>query len=198
VEPSHRIRRQRRRRKRSLGRQRHGGAPRGGVPVARDGPCLASVASRPTSATCFKAGASRRSAAPRSGGGLQSKGSGGCEKMKRCRPGAGRATRRPQRDGKAVVRVRMPRQRHPWAGLFDIVNRGRTASRRLSIPGRCRARKTARVPGAAQHTKTSLRSLRKLDCVGCAADPGPFHSVAVPDQRCTAAPHPGHVFRLSA
>jgi hypothetical protein len=35
----------------TLGRQRHGGAPRGGVPVARDGPCLASVASRPTSAT---------------------------------------------------------------------------------------------------------------------------------------------------
>ena len=37
---------------RFLGRQRRGGAPRGGVPVfARDAPRLASVASRPTSAT---------------------------------------------------------------------------------------------------------------------------------------------------
>jgi hypothetical protein len=51
VEPSRRIRRRRRRRKRALGRKRHGGAPRGGVPVARDGPRLASVASRLTSAT---------------------------------------------------------------------------------------------------------------------------------------------------
>jgi hypothetical protein len=55
VEPSHRIRRQCRRRKRTLGRQRHGGAPRGGVPVARDGPCLASVASRAYERDQFKA-----------------------------------------------------------------------------------------------------------------------------------------------
>jgi hypothetical protein len=107
--------------------------------------------------------ADRRSAAPRSGGGLQSKGSGGCEKMKRCRPGAGRATRRPQRVGKAVVRVRMPRQRHPWAGLFDIVNRGRTASRRLSVPGRCRASKVVRVPGAAQHEAKRNDALQTRD-----------------------------------
>ena len=63
VEPSHRIRQQCRRRKWSLGRQRHGGAPRGGVPVARDGPCLASVVSRAYERDVFKAGASRRSAA---------------------------------------------------------------------------------------------------------------------------------------
>jgi hypothetical protein len=91
-------------------------------------------------------------------------GLGWLRKNERCRPEAGRATRRPQRDGKAVVRVRVLRQRHPWAGLFDIVNRGRTASRRLRVPGRCRAC-IVRVPDAAQHTQTSLRTLRKLDCV---------------------------------
>src|SRR6185369_10753562 len=48
-QPSGRIRRTGP--ERFLGRQRHGGAPRGGVPVARDGPRLASVASRLTSAT---------------------------------------------------------------------------------------------------------------------------------------------------
>jgi hypothetical protein len=51
VEPSRRIRRQCRRRRREPGRQRHGGAPRGGLPVAREGPRLASVASRVTRAT---------------------------------------------------------------------------------------------------------------------------------------------------
>src|SRR4051795_13554772 len=49
---------------RFLGRQRHGGAPRGGVPVARDGPRLASVVSRLTSATIKGKYASRRSASP--------------------------------------------------------------------------------------------------------------------------------------
>jgi hypothetical protein len=48
-QPSGRIRRTGP--ERFLGRQRHGGAPRGGVPVARDGTRLASVASRLTSAT---------------------------------------------------------------------------------------------------------------------------------------------------
>src|SRR3954468_6852937 len=48
-QPSGRIRRTGP--ERFLGGQRHGGAPRGGVPVARDGPRFASVASRLTSAT---------------------------------------------------------------------------------------------------------------------------------------------------
>src|SRR3954469_13333361 len=48
-QPSGRIRRTGP--ERFLGGQRHGGAPRGGVPVARDGPRLASVVSRLTSAT---------------------------------------------------------------------------------------------------------------------------------------------------
>ena len=50
------------------GRQRHGGAPRGGLPVAREGPRLASVASRPTSATCSRLAPPGAPPTPRFGG----------------------------------------------------------------------------------------------------------------------------------
>ena len=49
------------------GRQRHGGAPRGGLPVAREGPRLASVASRFTSATCSRLAPPGAPPTPRSG-----------------------------------------------------------------------------------------------------------------------------------
>ena len=58
------------------------------------------------------------------------------------------------------------------------------------------------VPGAAQHLKGVHARLCGL--WWCAADPGPFQSVAVPDQRCTAshsaraAPRPGHTISSDA
>jgi hypothetical protein len=105
----------------------------------------------PTSATCFKAGASRRSAAPRFGVGCKN------------RPGAEGANAQAATRGKAGYELAVPRKRHA-AGLFDIVNRGSTASRRLASRAEDACTCDA-CPGAAQHTQTSLRSLRKLDCV---------------------------------
>ena len=55
------------------GRQRHGGAPRGGLPVAREGPRLASVASRFTSATCSRLAPPGAPPTPRLGGAVKRK-----------------------------------------------------------------------------------------------------------------------------
>ncbi len=162
---------------RTLGRQRHGGAPRGGVPVARDGPCLASVASRPTSATCFKAGASRRSAAPRFGVGCKN------------RPGAEGANAQAATRGKAGYELAVPRKRHA-AGLFDIVNRGSTASRRLASRAEDACTCDA-CPGrsAARSHKGAYARLRGLCGVMRWTHPDRTvphtTSATVPAQRCT-------------
>src|SRR6476659_3274430 len=112
---------------RFLGRQRRGGAPRGGVPVfARDAPRLASVASRPTSATTG-------SAPPGAPPAPSFRGRTRC-----CRQGYGGLARRSVGNGSADAaetaemtthqpgRTNAPRERdrlrvRPRSGLFDIV-----------------------------------------------------------------------------
>src|SRR5262245_42944790 len=78
---------------------RHGGAPRGAIPVARDGPRFANVASRCYGRDRIKDTASRRSAIP----------SVGDRKLRRGR-----------------TREKNPEQKRPGTkktALFDIVNR---------------------------------------------------------------------------
>ena len=116
--------RQCRRRKRTLGRQRHGGAPRGGLPVAREGPRLASVASRLTSATYSRLAPVGAPPSPRGGG----------SKMKDRSPG--RCKRRGSDESCGSTRIAARKNERVVAGtsgtgLFDIVNRGSAASCRL-------------------------------------------------------------------
>ena len=114
------------------GRQRHGGAPRGGLPVAREGPRLASVASRLTSATYSRLAPVGAPPSPRGGG----------NKTKDTRGAASATGRRELRFDKncgskefeGVVAGRSD------TGLFDIVNRGSAASRRPRSSGRQRLR----------------------------------------------------------
>src|SRR6478735_92061 len=113
---------------RFLGRQRRGGAPRGGVPVfARNAPRLASVASRPTSATTG-------SAPPGAPPAPSFRGRTRC-----CRQGYGGLARRSVGNGSAdaaetaetaeIKRDDAPTRRgneigcavRPRSGLFDIV-----------------------------------------------------------------------------
>ena len=98
------------------GRQRHGGAPRGGLPVAREGPRLASVASRPTSATCSRLAPVGAPPSPR-GGGNKTKDTRGAANA----AGAKRAAVRQELRFERIERVVAGTS---GTGLFDIVNRG--------------------------------------------------------------------------
>ena len=90
-EPS---RRQLRRRCAERAQNRHGGAPRGAVPVARDGPRYANVASRHYGRDRIKDTASRRSAIP----------SVGDRKLRRGRENPGARMSRERRNGRHEFR----------------------------------------------------------------------------------------------
>ena len=114
------------------GRQRHGGAPRGGLPVAREGPRLASVASRPTSATCSRLAPVGAPPSPR--GWLQ---------MKDRSPGRRKRHGSEESCGSERIAVRKSERvvaGTSGTGLFDIVNRGSAATRRPRSSGRQRLR----------------------------------------------------------
>ena len=115
---------------RFLGRQRRGGAPRGGVPVfARDGPRLASVASRPTSATTGSAPPGAPPAPSFSGSELQltPRTSGASppkrrQMQRRCGGDKEDTTQQPGRR-KCAAGTRCAARRRPRSGLFDIVKK---------------------------------------------------------------------------
>ena len=114
------------------GRQRHGGAPRGGLPVAREGPRLASVASRPTSATCSRLAPVGAPPSPR-----------GWQQMKDRSPGRRKRHGSEESCGSERIAVRKSERvvaGTSGTGLFDIVNRGSAATRRPRSSGRQRLR----------------------------------------------------------
>jgi hypothetical protein len=129
VEPSRRSRQAVSAMEAVPGRQRHGGAPRGGPPVAPEGPRLASVASRAYERDISKVGACRRSAIPSRGWQHDE----GINPGRRKRRGSGESC------GSKRIAVRTNRESgcraHPGPGLFDIVNRGSTALPETSVPG---------------------------------------------------------------
>ncbi len=137
VEPSHRSRQAMPAMEADPGRQRHGGAPRGGLPVAREGPRLASVASRLTSATYSRLAPVGAPPSPR--GWLQDEGS---------IPGAPQAPREGDEWLEGVVAGTS------GTGLFDIVNRG-SAHRAGCVLSAGATHRHALSPPLEQHTRLS-------------------------------------------
>src|SRR5262245_20464539 len=124
---------------------RHGGAPRGAVPVARDGPRFANVASRDYARDRIKDTASRRSAIP----------SVGDRKLRR-KEGRTRTRRsRERRNGRYFVGW-VERQRNP----SDPVPRGPAMGVAVAQPIlRKEARATRKNPGAATRAGTKKTAL---------------------------------------
>jgi hypothetical protein len=144
-----------------------------GLPVAREGPCLASVASRVTCATTSRLDASRRSANPLARGSAATK-------VKRGR----KRTRTQQRAGSEET------------GLFDMVNRKRRERRsgkrrarshrvngnalvsrpsaRLGAPfcARCQFARESRDPGATRRAASGSRVSRSLPSGRAKRGPG--------------------------
>ena len=120
-------------RKRVLGRKRHGGAPRGGVPVSWDAPRLASAASRLTSATnkVVRLPALRRPPHFGVGAAADAKDYGASPPKRRQRQ---RRWVETKRDGRTNPGAKTRRGNEtgcvdkPRGGLFDIVKRERGAA----------------------------------------------------------------------